>query len=472
MQRNIIFFFPFLLTVTKLCAVAAQPVLSTDGRFDMSWGNQGRLLVDTDVEADPFGGASLLILPDRRLLLVGGCYLVPDDVLCAVRLRSNGSLDPGFGPDGTGRAIYDGLSILASAPPRVAMAADGSTFVGTNRQPIAVSRIGVDGTLQATLHFHYLPNQEFPWEEIDALAVQPDGKVLAAGFVATENVVGRPINHDFAVARLLPDLSGLDTSFGEGGVQLIAFDIASECTSWPCNVDSAAAMAIQPDGKIVLSGRATGSYGSYRTASIALARLMPDGALDAGFGNRGDGTAVYSLGQQYWHQTTAMALDAQGRILLTGGYDIDGGNEDVWIMRLMPDGGPDATFGFLGVNWLKLDLGGNYDERPRAIAVQCDGKVLIAGAAATGDLNDLFVARFRGDGRLDSVNFGIPQGWVGGTFLQPRGGVLAYVDAMADSIAIGNGGLMIAGVGSDTGGAYHFGVARLTLAARIVNGCH
>lgn len=454
-------------------AVGAQPALNTEGRFDPHWGDQGRMFANMGVQNLPYLGARLLVLPDRKLLLVGGCDTATGDVLCATRLQSTGSFDSSFGPNGSGRAIYDGMPQYGAAPPQIAAAPDGSVFVATSRG-LAVSRLGVDGTLQATFHFTYKPDDESPWEEINALTVQPDGKVLAAGFVATVNVVDRPINVAFAVARLLPDLSGLDTSFGNGGVRLIDFDVAPACTDWPCNIDQAMAIAIQADGRIVLAGRAVGRYGMLVAARIAMARLTTAGALDAGFGNLGDGRAVYSFGDPYWQDTTAMALDAQGRVLLTGGYSLvgsNGGNVDIWVARFTATGWPDASFGQYGANWLKLDLGGNKNDHANAIAVQCDGKVLVAGQAASGDLNEFFVARFRVDGTLDSANFSANQGWTAGAFLPPHG-IVAAADAVAHSIALGNGGLIVAGIGSDARGDYHFGIARVRLAAYVANGCH
>ena len=97
----------------------------------------------------------------------------------------------------------------------------------------------------------------------EAVAVQPDGKIVVAGLAAT--VAGQIT--DFALVRYNPD-GTLDQSFGNHGI--VTTDIGGD--------DVAVALAIQADGKIVAAGTA-GEH-------IALARYMPDGSLDPTFGIR------------------------------------------------------------------------------------------------------------------------------------------------------------------------------------------
>src|SRR5207248_638470 len=96
-----------------------------------------------------------------------------------------------------------------------------------------------------------------------AVAVQTDGKIVAAGSATFNN------NSDFAVARYNPDGS-LDPSFGSGGI--VFTDIGS-------NNDQINAIALQGDGRIVVAGIYAGDF--------ALARYCPNGLLDRTFGNGG-----------------------------------------------------------------------------------------------------------------------------------------------------------------------------------------
>ncbi len=107
-----------------------------------------------------------------------------------------------------------------------------------------------------------------------ALARQPDGKIVVAG---TSSVSGSGTGATFALARYKPDGS-LDATFGTGG----------KVISHRASYDSLAAVALQPDGKIVVAGWSAAGY--HNSGNCALARYNADGSLDAGFGSGGEVT--------------------------------------------------------------------------------------------------------------------------------------------------------------------------------------
>jgi uncharacterized delta-60 repeat protein len=109
-------------------------------------------------------------------------------------------------------------------------------------------------------------------DQANAVAVQPDGKIVVAGFAT--HATG--IDSDFALARYNPD-GTLDTSFDGDGI--VTTDLGTQS-------DDARALVIQPDGRIVVAGTAG--------EDIALARYMPEGKLDTSFGN--GGTKITNLG--------------------------------------------------------------------------------------------------------------------------------------------------------------------------------
>ena len=159
-----------------------------------------------------------------------------------------------------------------------------------------------------------------------AVALQPDGKIVVAGF--TETSVGI----DVAVVRLNANGSP-DTSFHKDGKLTFGFG----------GVDLALAVAMQPDGKIVLAG--TGNP----NRDVAVVRLSANGSFDSSFDQ--DGIVGVDFGSQDGGQ--AVALQPNGKIVVAG-YTFVG--NDVAVVRLNPNGSPDAGFGTNGK--LTFDFGG------------------------------------------------------------------------------------------------------------------
>lgn len=154
-----------------------------------------------------------------------------------------------------------------------------------------------------------------------AVAVQPDGKVVAVGYVSTASA-GR----DFAVIRLNTN-GTLDTTFGSGG--RVSFNFNSAARD-----DIARAVAIQPDGRIVVAGEAdvTG-FGNF---DIVLARLHLDGSFDASFG--AGGMVVTDLPNNRPDFGRALALQPDGRILVAGYSNRPTTGDDFVAVRYAPNG--------------------------------------------------------------------------------------------------------------------------------------
>src|SRR5262245_33271373 len=185
------------------------------------------------------------------------------------------------------------------------------------------------------------------------LAVQPDGKIVAAGWTI------RNEGADFAVARYNDD-GTLDTSFGNGGRVTTDFGGAFE-GAW--------SVAVQTDGKIVAAGL-TGSFG---TNNFAVARYNSDGTLDTGFGTGGRVITGF-LG------VTAVALSVaaqtDGKVVVAGLAGIDGG-ADFALVRYNSNGTLDTGFGTGG------RVTTNFPDSQRlslaavfSVAVQPDGKIV------------------------------------------------------------------------------------------------
>lgn len=208
-----------------------------------------------------------------------------------------------------------------------------------------------------------------------ALAVQGDGKVLMAGTASGSS-------DDFAVVRYTRD-GALDTTFGSGGKVLIDFAGKS---------DIARALAVQPDGKIVVAGGATNSADEER---FGVARLNANGSLDAGFGTGGKVTTT--IGGSSADRAQALLIQADGKIV-AGGFASFGSSstgQDFALARYTAAGALDAGFGTGGVVTTALGSNGAKDI-VRALAAQGDKIVAVGGDG------DFRAARYTASGTLDS----------------------------------------------------------------------
>jgi uncharacterized delta-60 repeat protein len=220
---------------------------------------------------------------------------------------------------------------------------------------------------------------------VNAVAVQSDGKVLVAG--ASSTIKGTKVS----LLRYGRD-GGLDTSFGNGGKVLTALGARGN--------DSASAIAVQADGKIVVAG--SSDQGGTAGLDFALLRYNADGSLDATFGN--GGIVLTDLGSAT-DRAWAVLLMADGKIVLGGETNTGttAGGVDFALARYRADGSLDAAFGNGGrvVTSLKSATG---TDSVRALAVQTvNGNTRILAAGGEGDF---IAARYTDAGTLDA-SFGV-----------------------------------------------------------------
>jgi uncharacterized delta-60 repeat protein len=302
-----------------------------------------------------------------------------------------------------------------------------------------------DGTAldSAIVNGYILFEADAPFSGGYALGVQTDGKVLVAG-----RAIGPTNNEDMAVWRFLPDFRP-DTAFGTNGRQTITFDVGGPAGS---HYDTALAIAIQPDSRIVLAG--------YAGTEVGLTRLLPNGQSDTSFGADHNGRVHFPPDATRIGTANAIRIDRQGRIVVVGAASsaID---TRCLVDRLLADGTQDPNFnradGAGHPQIFTMSTGGCF---LNDVALQTDGAILAAGSAYrnASTARTYFAAiRFTSNGQFDA-GFGIGGKSYGG--YAPS----ADIDDSGAAAAIGNGGLMIAGrstnlANSDT----RFGIARLTL---------
>ena len=284
---------------------------------------------------------------------------------------------------------------------------------------------------------------EFPssYSGARAVAVQADGRIVAAGFAHTNN----SIISDFALTRY--DASGaLDPTFGTGG---------RVRTDFGGRFDEALAVAVQPDGRVVVAGNSSDANGS----DMAVARYNSDGLLDTSFD--GDGMALVDFGSEA--SARAVALQPDGGIVLAGGVlqPVGGGCcvSDFALVRLTSVGALDSSFDGDGRVVTDFLAGAdNGHDVAQAVRVQADGRIVAAGAGVAGVVSvDFAVARYLADGSLDATFS--DDGLVTTDFV-------GYFDEIRD-LAVDNGGRIVTGGQScefpgNSDEVCDFGLARYT----------
>jgi uncharacterized delta-60 repeat protein len=229
---------------------------------------------------------------------------------------------------------------------------------------------------KVTTNFFNIPGVFFS-DHASAVAVQSDGKIVAAGFAAGAQT---NFNDNFAIARYMSNGS-LDSSFGSGG---------KVSTDFSGNGGGAFAVAIQPDGKIIAAGGSGGKF--------ALARYKTNGSLDMTFGNGGKVTTSFFNIED---AAAAVAIQSDSKIVVAGSARSPATTYDFAVARYNTNGTLDASFGSGGK--VTTDFFGNADQA-LAVALQSDGKIVTAGLAFNISTDDDFaLTRYNIDGTVDST---------------------------------------------------------------------
>jgi uncharacterized delta-60 repeat protein len=312
------------------------------GKLDPTFGHAG--LVTTE-----FGNSdqarALVVQADGKIVAAGEVWAMPEDTpsFGLARYNPDGTLDEQFGKDG--KAI-------------TAMAA------------------------------------QYDYSRAYALALQEDGKIIAVGSAIHPDLRG----HVFAISRYNPD-GNLDRTFGRAGKVLTNIVAAEDGPQ-----ESARAVAIQPDGKIVVVG-ATGEY----VSDFAVLRYDKNGKLDAKFGHTGKAvTDVMGL-----DVAEAVSIQPDGKIVVAGYSTDETAKDDFVMLRYLPNGQLDTGFGD-GGKVVTNFMGGQ--DRALDMVLLPDGKIVAAGSAQVGGewcqttdgvtrICDKFgyaLARYNEDGSLDS----------------------------------------------------------------------
>lgn len=413
---------------TGALATGAQAL---PGDLDPSFGDGGRVttaLAGSDVVAE-----DVAIQSDGKVVTAGwmrtGSAFPPTMSFLVARYDVGGTLDQTFGNGGIATATV-GSGSGANA---LAIQADGKIVVGGSTfdwpGSFALARFNTDGSLDQTFGDGgtVITNIGQANNAIRALAIQGDGKIVAAGGNGDGGAA-----HNFAVVRYHPNGS-LDGSFGVAGLASTSFGRGG----------LAQGLAIQPDGKIVEVGHA--SIASYPFDALALVRFNSNGTLDPTFGSGGKVTTTFDGGGA----GSDVVLQPDGKLVAAGSARTSTGNGGFGLARYNVDGSLDPSFGVGGTVFTDFGPSG---EAARAVALHDDGMIVAAGHWVTPTFSgDFALARYSDAGVLDA-SFG-----VGGKVTTDFNGASEAANGLAIQE---DGGIVAAGVAAPPSGTAMAALAR------------
>lgn len=342
-----------------------------DGAPDLEFGTGGvvRTIVGERVEF-----SDLALQGDGRIVVAATSDTNGASAFTLLRYDTDGTLDDGFGEGGVVQTTIGRSSTLEA----IAVQPDGAIVAAgrartDSRRAIAVARYERDGALDTSFGDDgtILIDDAGAAARADALALQTDGAIVVAGSSATQSGGSR-----FLLARL--DAHGaLDPSFGDGGLV--------HATPFVEPFAEASAVGIQPDGRIVVAG----VWG----CRVAIGRYTNGGDPDPQWGGNGFTSLPVSCDFFRIHD---LAITPRGKVVLPGSFDFS-------IAQLTSTGSLDAGFGSEG-RGADSGLDGFASE---SVALQSDGRIVVAGRASvagkTGSGFGFAVARFAGDVRQSRV---------------------------------------------------------------------
>ncbi len=381
MKTKVLFFKFWALTMISALLFTTS-ALAASVTLDAAFGVNGMAVTDLGGATD--FASDVILQPDGKIILVGFAELNPnnarDITMTISRYSNNGVLDTTFGTDGS---ITPNTSAFSGS--KVALQPDGMLVIaGTSSYKIAVVRYFANGILDNSFGVDgmgVISMSSDAYQFAADAAIQPDGKIVVVG----QHTLTQSNYTDFIAARFNSDGTP-DSTFVANGFNIL------DRYYFPNNrYNYGSAVAIQADGKIVISGNMMDNDGN---SQISLIRLNPDGSSDAaGFGTNGKGTITEAAAN---FKNSAMILQAHGKILVAG--DSGDINENITLARFDNSGALDITFGGTGI--VLTDFGAK--EYGADILQQADGKIILVGASDTAGVKSLLLARYNNDGSLDS----------------------------------------------------------------------
>jgi len=348
-----------------------------------------------------------------RIVVGGYTEFVDPQQFEVVRYKLDGTLDTTFGGTGliilsVGSSFFNRANAIVvqgtGVEPRKIILAGTVYDAGFNSQ-FCVVRLNDNGTYDNSfdgdgkIYTSFTSHSDYAY----GAALVPGGKLLVVGSTEINQN-----NSDYALARYNLSDGSPDNSFGPGGK---ATEDVGE------RLAQAKAVAVQPDGKILVAGAAENGISYGQVTSVALTRLNPDGTIDRSFGKFGKITTTFGERASAFN---AVTVQSDGRIVAAGNAETN-----FLVARYMSNGVPDVSFNGNGIATARIENDGNI---ANAVAVQADGKIVIAGGTSFGlafailrfNTNGTLDSSFDGDGKVE-IDFGARFNLAGAVKIQPDG---------------------------------------------------
>ena len=325
------------------------------GDLDPTFGSGGKVY---NLPANFIPAEDVAIQADGKLVLAGTTR-GPDntDDFGVVRLNADGSPDTGFGTNGLVGIPFDtnfneiGVAVVIQSDGKIVVA--GSVQLGGSGWDFGVARLNANGSLDSSysggkvkIGVNTLGGDDFVFDMI----IQPDNKVVITGTT-------RPMpNKDIGLVRLTTT-GTLDATFNTGRIT-IAFGGGTE--------DEGLALALQPDGNIIIAGSTAGDF--------CLIRMTAGGLLDSSFNSVG--FVVTPIGSQL-DRANSVAIQSDGKIV-AGGTANSGSFDEFAFARYTSGGQLDLSFD--GDGKATYDIVAMTSDVLRSVLVQADGKIIGVGA--------------------------------------------------------------------------------------------
>ena len=349
-----------IIGVDKSTAIARY---NTDGTLDKSFANNGMLIENINQGSTKY---TCIAVQNDGKIITGGTTLLNNNMAFAIaRYNTNGELDHTFGTGGIQINDFGNSNNSLNA---IALQSDGKIVVGgSGNDSFLIARYNNDGSLdKAFANSGVKKDLFFKSDYINAIVIQPDGKILAGGS---------------ELVRYKTDGS-FDSSFNDIGRTISIFPHMS--------IFNCVSIKLQKSGEILV-------LNNYKYQVPAVIKYFNNGRLDSSFGEYGQ-VPIYSIEAA---SGQSLLLQKDGKILV-GGYleQVDRlTNSSYIVTRLNNDGTTDVTFNegqAVRTSILMRDYG-------RSLQIQDDNKIVLAGYSLTEEARDVFsMVRYNTDGSLDS----------------------------------------------------------------------
>jgi uncharacterized delta-60 repeat protein len=340
-----------------------------DGAIDTGFGTDGRVVTAVAPGRGMDEARAVVVQPDGKIVVGGSTDASgTDKAFLLVRYLPDGQIDTSFGQGGKAITQFEQASdqvyALALQDDGKIVAAGSASFPGDTGQDFAIARYRTDGTLDPAFGIAGKVSTPFGSFGANELAYA----VVLQRFGDEQRIVAVGGEGTFIAARYT-SMGLLDPNFGDGGKVHALFQ---------SNIGSAESVTLTEDNKIVIAGHIGHEF--------ALAQLTTDGQLDTEFGEKGKVTTPISLGN--WDEATAVVRQADGK-LLVGGWSYEGNSTagNFVVLRYTPQGRADSSFGLAGQVIAPVAPPGRSDAG-RALALQPDDRVPTVRLIQAGEATD------------------------------------------------------------------------------------